>query len=137
MTESSTTRIAIDIGLVVVDMERSLAFYRDQLGLPVVAEITTSLIGQGRMVQLQHGASLIKLVQMDEVPSTQSPAGVAAAFGYRYITLMVADIPKMMAQATQGNTPIIQPLTTLGNGATIAMIADPDGNIVEFVQEAS
>ena len=33
-------RIAIDVGIVVTDMERSLSFYRDLLGLPVIAEET-------------------------------------------------------------------------------------------------
>ena len=79
--------IAIDIGIVVTDMERSLSFYRDLLGLPVIAEITTALIGKGRMVQLKHGESLIKLVQLDTSPTEQSSKGISQALGYRYITL--------------------------------------------------
>ena len=66
---ASSARIAVDVGVIVTDMERSLGFYRDLLALPVVAEVTTSLIGKGRMVQLRHGASLIKLVEMDAAPS--------------------------------------------------------------------
>ena len=27
------------------------------------------------------------------------------------------------------------PITTLGHGAKIAMVEDPDGNVIEFVQE--
>jgi len=43
-------RIAIDIGIVVADIEESLGFYRDLLDLPVIADLTTSLIGHGRML---------------------------------------------------------------------------------------
>ena len=131
-----SARIAVDVGVVVADMERSLGFYRDLLGLPIVAEVTTSLIGKGRMVQLAHGTSLIKLVEMDEAPSGGTSKGIPAVFGYRYITLLVADIEPFMTKIEQAEIPITLPLTELGNGAMIVMVEDPDGNIVEFVQEA-
>ncbi len=127
-------RIAIDVGVVVADMERSLAFYCDLLGLAAIAEIPTTLIGRGRMVQLQHGQSLIKLVEMERAPAQQSPAGIAAALGYRYITLLVPEIAAIMA--TMEKAAIAVPITRLDNGTQIAMVADPDGNIVEFVQAA-
>lgn len=57
-SELSKSRIAIDAGVIVSDMETSLGFYRDIIGLQVIHELTTSLIGKGRMVQLEHGASL-------------------------------------------------------------------------------
>ena len=133
--QPANPRIAVDAGVLVTDLERSLGFYRDLIGLPVIAEITTSLIGKGRMVQLQHGASLIKLVEMEQSPTQTSPAGLSSAFGYRYITLMITDMDAMMEKIEQANVPIALPLTTLGNGAQIVMVEDPDGNVVEFVQE--
>ena len=39
MTHKKERRIAADIGILVVDMEQSLRFYRDLLILPIVAEI--------------------------------------------------------------------------------------------------
>ncbi len=131
-----SARIAVDVGVVVADMEQSLGFYRDLMGLPVVAEVNTSLIGKGRMVQLRHGASLIKLVEMEEAPAGRSETGIATTFGYRYITLLVTDIEAVVAKIEQGEVPITLPVTELGNGAVIVMVEDPDGNIVEFVQEA-
>lgn len=135
-TEDTQTRIAVDAGVLVANMEQSLDFYRDLIGLPVIAEITTSLIGKGRMVQLQHGASLIKLVEMEESPSQNSPSGLSSALGYRYITLMITNMDEMMRKIEQAAVPIALPLTKLGNGAQIVMVEDPDGNVVEFVQEA-
>lgn len=130
-----TPRIAIDVGLMVTNMERSLHFYRDLVGLTVVAEITTTLIGKGRMLQLKHGESLLKLVELENIPPRQGTPGVG--LGYRYITLLVSDIGKMMAKLEQETVAVVIPVTQLNNGATIAMVTDPDGNIVEFVQETT
>ena len=135
VTESSEARIAVDVGVIVSDMEESLSFYRDLLGLPVIADIRTSLIGAGRMIQLQHGASLIKLVQMDDSPDSQTESGITTTIGYRYITLMITDIDSIMGKIEAGEVPVTLPLTELGNGAKILMVEDPAGNIVEFVQE--
>ena len=57
------------------------------------------------------------------------------AYGYRYITLLVSDIDTIMAKIKQRVITITLPATQLSNGAKIAMVEDPDGNIVEFVQE--
>jgi len=134
---SPSIRIAVDVGVVVSEMEKSLAFYRDLIGLPFVTELNTKLIGVGRMVQLKHGESIIKLVEMEKKPSIESPGGISSAFGYRYITLMIPDMDTIVAKTAKGNVPIKIPVTELGNGAKIFMVEDPDGNVVEFVQEAT
>ena len=131
----NVARIAVDVGVVVTDMDTALAFYRDALGLEQIGDFRTSLIGAGRMVQLQHGTSIVKLVQMDDAPAQASPSGLTGGRGYRYITLMVADIADMAARSEGASAPVALPLTTLGNGAQILMVEDPEGNIVEFVQE--
>ncbi len=133
--QASAPRIAIDVGVVVDDLERSLEFYRDLLSLPVVSEVTTSLIGQGRMVQLKYGPSLIKLVKLEKTPPRRGPTGIDTNLGYRYITLLVSDIAAIMTRIEQDDIPIVMPVTQHGKGTTIAMVQDPDGNIIEFVQE--
>lgn len=136
MRSSESVRIALDVGLVVADLEQSLSFYHDLVGLPIVGELNTSLVGRGRMVQLSYGESLIKLIQLETNPNP-SYKGVSAALGIRYITLLVADIETVMGRLEQAGTIISTPMTQLGNGALIAMVEDPDGNTVEFVQEAT
>ena len=130
-------RIALDVGIVVTDMEKSLAFYRDLIGLPVIAEVRTSLIGAGTMIQLRHGSSLIKLLEMDEAPLARTETGIATTFGHRYVTFMVSDITIYEQKVKEANSPIAMALTELGNGAKIMMVEDPDGNIIEFVQEGN
>lgn len=137
LSDAMTLRIAVDIGIVVADLERSLHFYRDLIGLPAIAELPTALVGKGRMVQLRHGASLIKLVELDKPPSHDRSPGISAAFGYRYITLLVTDIETILQKLAAANVAIALPLARLPNGTQVAMVADPDGNIVEFVREAA
>lgn len=133
---ATSTRIAVDVGIVVANIDRSLSFYRDLVGLTVIAELPTSLIGQGKMVQLKHGQSLIKLVELADNPPHQSSTSIAETLGYRYMTLLVTDLKTIMTKLEKAAVPFTIPATQLPNGAKITMVTDPDGNIVEFVQES-
>ena len=133
----TASRIAVDDGIVSADLARSLRFYHRLLGLPIVAELNTTLIGTGRMIQLAHGESLIKLVELDDAPSMEGGGDIGRKTGYRYITLLIPDIITMMTKLTQHEVPVYIPITTLSSGTCIAMVKDPDGNIVELVQETS
>ena len=64
-----------------------------------------------------------------------SPEALTHALGFRYLTIPVADIEAIMQKLEAAGVAVSIPLTQLGNGTLIAMVADPDGNTVEFVQE--
>jgi catechol 2,3-dioxygenase-like lactoylglutathione lyase family enzyme len=54
--------------------------------------------------------------------------------GYRYFTISVPDIRGLMTQLeAKGIRPTV-PVTEFRPGVTIAMVTDPDGNTVEFLQ---
>lgn len=118
-------------------MDAALAFYQDGLGLEQIGDFRTSLMGAGRMIQPRQGASIVKLVHLDAIPQQASPAGLTGGRAYRYITLMIDDIAGMAQRVGQAGAPVALPLTTLGNGPRILIVADPEGNVVEFVQEAT
>ena len=132
----------LDVGIVVADMTRSLNFYRDLIGLPVVAEFriaqvgepVVSRIGDGKMVWLAYRESFIKLVEMDAEPSGRTPTGLSKAIGYRFITLPVPDIEALMAKMEQAEAPVVVPVVEFADGVKISMVEDPDGNVVEFVE---
>lgn len=132
---NSSSRTAIDVGILVQDMEQSLGFYCDYLSLTVKTTVATSLIGKGQMIQLEHGSSLVKLIELEQPPNRQSPKGLSAASGYRYITLLVSDITTRVKVLEQAEVEFFLPLTKLANGTFITMVYDPDGNLVELVQE--
>ncbi|MEM8857170.1 MAG: VOC family protein [Chloroflexota bacterium] len=136
-TLESNNRIAIDVGLVVTDLERSLDFYQHTLGLTYKLELQTSLIGKGRMIQLVHGESLLKLIEFEKQPAASDILSISQVTGIRYITLMVKEIHDLLSKVEDSGYQEQMPLTQLGNGALIAMVSDPDGNIVELVQEVN
>jgi catechol 2,3-dioxygenase-like lactoylglutathione lyase family enzyme len=54
--------------------------------------------------------------------------------GYRYFTISVPDIRGLISQLeAKGIRPTV-PVTEFRPGVTIAMVIDPDGNTVEFIQ---
>ena len=139
---SAAPKRTLDVGIVVRDMTRSLAFYRDLIGLPVVSEFriaqvgepVLSRIGDGKMVWLAYRESLIKLVEMDAEPSERTPTGLSKAIGYRFITLPVSDIEALMTKAERAKVPVVVPIVEFADGVKISMVEDPDGNVVEFVE---
>ena len=56
------------------------------------------------------------------------------ATGMRYFTIAVDDIAAAVADCEAAGTPIVWPLREIRPGVTIAMVEDPDGNWVEFIQ---
>jgi catechol 2,3-dioxygenase-like lactoylglutathione lyase family enzyme len=54
--------------------------------------------------------------------------------GMRYFTISVPDIRGLMAQLEAKGIKATVPVTDFRPGVTIAMVADPDGNTVEFLQ---
>jgi catechol 2,3-dioxygenase-like lactoylglutathione lyase family enzyme len=59
---------------------------------------------------------------------------IVGGLGYRYFTISVPDIRGLMAQLeAKGIKPTVS-ITEARPGVTIAMVTDPDGNTVEFLQ---
>ena len=52
----------------------------------------------------------------------------------RYFTIAVDDIAAAVADCEAAGTPIVWPLREIRPGVTIAMVEDPDGSWVEFIQ---
>ena len=124
---------SIDLGIVVTDIDASLAFYRDTLGLTAVGEMP--LPGGGAMHRLMCGTSLIKLVVPAATPPAVAPlGGIQGATGYRYWTISVSNIEDLVAECGAAGYAIAVPVTVLRPGVTIAIVEDPDRNWVEFVQ---
>ncbi|MEM9653287.1 MAG: VOC family protein [Actinomycetota bacterium] len=127
---------AIDLGIVIGDSDRSLAFYRDLLGLEHVADLQMPIGGGATMHRLSCGDTVIKLVKLDTNPETTSGGGIPAAIGIRYFTMVVTNLEEMMTACEAADVPIAVPITEARPGVTIGIVVDPDGNWVEFVQQS-
>lgn len=121
----------LDVGLVVGDIDRSLHFYVDVLGLELVEHLA---IPWGTMHRLRFGASWIKLVEPAGDPAPPPPAGLDAAIGLRYVTFEIDDIEAAWARATAAGAPVFHDLGPFGTkGVVMGMLHDPDGNVVELL----
>lgn len=127
---------AIDLGIVISDSEKSLAFYRDLLGMEHVADTPMPIAGGGTMHRLNCGDTLIKLVKLNTDPEKDGSGGIPAATGMRYFTMIVSNLSEIMTECEAAGIKVAVPITEVRAGVTIGMVEDPDGNWVEFVENS-
>ncbi|BEQ13794.1 MAG: VOC family protein [Anaerolineae bacterium] len=121
---------SIDLGVLVKDIDASLAFYRDTLGL---AYVGSNASGMGTLHRLRYGTSDFKLIDPSEVPPAGAQ-GITASLGFRYVTFVISNLDEVCAKLAElGVAFELQPVE-IRPGVRIAMVQDPDGNVVEFVQ---
>lgn len=127
------TKPAIDFGIVTRDTKRMLAFYQDTLNLPL--EGVLPMPSGGTMHRFKVGDSIIKIVQLDSPPADDGvPGGIPAATGFRYLTISVSNLKELVELCQARGVEVVVPIKTIRPGVTIAMVADPDGNWVEFIE---
>jgi catechol 2,3-dioxygenase-like lactoylglutathione lyase family enzyme len=89
--------------------------------------------GGGLMHQLACGDSVIKLVVLESTPAQAAPGGIQGATGYRYLTMTVTNITQIIELCASHGHKIAVKERELRPGVRIAIVADPDGNWVEFL----
>ncbi len=126
------TKNSIDLGIITLDPEASLKFYRDTLGFSY--EGKWDMPGGDTMHRLLCGESMIKLVHPKKTPPAEAPpGGIPGATGYRYWTISISNITEVLKACQDGGYKIVFPETQIAPGAKIAIVEDPDGNWVEFL----
>jgi hypothetical protein len=91
--------------------------------------------GGSRMWQFACGPCTVKLVTHERTPaSANPPGGSRGGTGLRYWTMGVDDIEAAVAKCEAAGAPIPLGVTQLVPGIRIAMIEDPEGNVVEFLE---
>ena len=121
---------SLDLGIVVSDIEASLHFYRDTLGLEYVGETP---VWFGTMQRLRYGTSDFKLIDPKEVPP-QGKIGLEKQLGFRYVTFVIENLSEVCAALQSKGVEFTLEEMEVRPGVRIAMVKDPDGNIVEFVE---
>ena len=123
---------ALDIGVLVSDIKKSFEFYHDLLGLKFIGERP---VWYGVIHRLRFGESDFKLV----VPNEQlekGRQGLERQLGYRYVTFEVQNLSEICNLLKEkGISFYIEEREPLP-GVRFAMVEDPDGNIVEFLQRS-
>ena len=123
---------SIDVGIYVSDIQKSLDFYQGILGLEKEGETP---IVFGTIHRLRYGTSDIKLIDPKRVPPAGT-FGIHKQLGFRYITFLVTEMSDLCATLKEKGVEFTVPETEIRPGTKIAMIKDPDGNILEFVERS-
>jgi predicted enzyme related to lactoylglutathione lyase len=124
----------ISLGIVTIDHDAMMGFYGETLALPHARTLASNL---GTTEFFAVGDSMLKLIRPKSQPASTSPGGgVADAGGIRYITLRVTNLEDILKACDAASAAVVLPKTEFpGGGGWIAMVRDPDGNPVEFVQQ--
>ncbi len=121
---------SLDIGVIVSDIKASLHFYQNILGLTFVG-ITP--LWFGTMHRLRFGTSDFKLVEPKIVPP-RGAIGLENQLGLRYVTFVIENLSELCDDLRKRGIEFTLPEKEIRPGVRIAMVKDPDGNIVEFVE---
>jgi catechol 2,3-dioxygenase-like lactoylglutathione lyase family enzyme len=142
-----------NVGLHVADVDESLPFYRDLLGMHVVVDsgwlddpellaLTATPGGAIRIVNLatpNDGGATITLVGVTGVARRPPPGGEFHDPGTVHLAIETVDLDAALATLTDAGVPVVAaPGEVSGGGpghARVAFLRDPNGFFVELVQK--
>jgi len=123
---------SLDLGILVSDINASLKFYQDLLGLKFIEK---TQVWFGTMYRLRFGSSDFKLIAPRTMPP-KGPVGLEAQAGFRYVTFVIKNLSSVCSKLAEKGVAFEVPEKETRPGVKIAMVRDPDGNVVEFVQRS-
>ena len=123
---------SLDLGILASDIKASINFYQNILGLQFVG---TSDVWFGTMHRLRFGTSDFKLLEPKTVPP-KGAIGLEKQLGFRYVTFVIKNLSELCAELKAKGIEFALPEKEVRPGVRIAMVKDPDGNIVEFVERS-
>ncbi|HYE31366.1 MAG TPA: VOC family protein [Methylomirabilota bacterium] len=138
----------ISIGVVVTDLEKSMEFYTNIIGMVQTGEfeikedfskksgLTDGQPTKVKILRLGKGedATQWKLMSFGDKAKTQKDPFIHNRTGMRYITIMVKDLTPIVKRIKErqikflGETPV-----PLGSNSHFALIQDPDGTFIELI----
>ena len=132
----------IQVGVVVTDIEESIRFYTDVIGMQKVGGFEVGE-GFGKSSGLTGGeafevtilkladrpeANQWKLMSFKEAAKSKHGKHIQDGIGMQYITLYVESISPYLERFKQHKVKLLSdPNTTVGDGRQFALIQDPDG----------
>ena len=148
--EKDFSKKTINIGMIVSDLEKSMAFYKEVVGMVQVERthfdvdgefgkksgLTDALGVHVEVLKLGKGkeATELKLMTFGDRPKKQENEYIHSHTGVQYLTIFVTELKPILKRIQQhkvkllGETPI-----PLGEKNHFVLIKDPDGTFVELI----
>lgn len=130
------------VGLTVSDLDRTIEFYRDVLGLEVLdrfsvsGEAFSAAVGveeaTGRFAHLDAGGARVELVEYEPEDEARLAADVNQP-GAKHVGLAVEDLDAFYEGLPEAVETTSEPRTT-ASGTRILFLRDPEGNLVEVLE---
>jgi len=121
-------RDSFDVLIFVSDIRKSLDFYQGTLGLQKMGEVQTPF---GTVHRLCYGTGFVKLMDPKQVPPA-GPIGLEKQLGIRYLSFVIHDLSGACSVLKEKGVEFTMPETQVLPDTRIAMVKDPDGNIIEL-----
>ena len=133
-------------GIVVKDMEKSLCFWRDVMGLEVVADFweegefidTVQRLNGVRLHMVKLTApdgTMIELLKDERHPTEPPASNQLCDRGIRHVAFTVSDVEEAWRVLNEaGCETLSRPVTDPGRTARLLFARDPEGNLMELVE---
>jgi catechol 2,3-dioxygenase-like lactoylglutathione lyase family enzyme len=143
---------AIHMGVVTKDLEASVAFYTEVIGMTRTggfevdapfaraSGLTRGVPFSVTILKLKDSpdASQFKLMSFERDPETPKSKHIEDALGIQYITLMVTDLTPVIARLEKAGVPFLgeTPVPLGDTGNHFALVQGPDGTFIELIGPA-
>jgi catechol 2,3-dioxygenase-like lactoylglutathione lyase family enzyme len=134
------------VGISVRDVDRSIEFYRDMLGMEPACHVFSfggalfsQVMGlenaQGRMCTVRNGTIQLELFEFSNPDSAPlDPDYSVADRGISHFGIEVSDIDALYARLAGAGVRFHCPVTTFPGGVKATYGRDPDGNVFELLE---
>jgi len=136
------------LGICVSDWQRSLCFYRDRLGFEPVFELalegepSSTLLQiedvEFRAIYLERDGVRIELLHFDRPGHTRAPTPRPInQLGLTHLSLQVDDLDSFVAELAEAGVELLEAtqIEVASVGAKAMFVSDPDGTLIELVQQ--
>lgn len=131
-------------GVTVSDLEEAVAFYRDVLGMDELDRIAFDDEAFSTFVDVEDadvdiafldaGGCAVELLEYADGAGNANEGVSNDTVGASHFCLAVDDIDRRYDDLSD-SVEFVSPPQTLENGAMVAYLYDPDGNVVELLEE--
>lgn len=147
------SRLTIDLGVVVSDIDAAIEFYTEVVGFQETggfgveadfakyAGLTDGKSLDIKVLKLGNGpgATSLKLMEVEGESAKADHSYIESTLGVSYLTITVQSMDRAMERIRKaGIEPVANgPATIPGTKMDLTIIRDPDGNMIELVGPAS